>query len=61
MKRPAMTISGRAVSPSELRTEVKEAYLAWLRYNRESKATKKRLRSSVKFFGSPAMVTAMAR
>ncbi|EDL48262.1 MobA/MobL family plasmid mobilization protein [Erythrobacter sp. SD-21] len=42
MKRPAMTISGRAVSPSELRTEVKEASLAWLRDNREAKATKKR-------------------
>ena len=42
MKRPAMSISGRAVSPSELRSEVKEASLAWLRDNRESKATKKR-------------------
>ena len=42
MKRPALTISGRAVSPSELRNEVKEASLAWLRDNREAKATKKR-------------------
>ena len=42
MKRPAMTIKGRAVSPSELRSEVTEASIAWLRDKREAKATKKR-------------------
>ena len=42
MKRPAMTIKGRAVSPSELRSEVTEASLIWLRDRREAKATKKR-------------------